>query len=83
MVRPKSSISAPIPARHFAPCTALGGVVVGCACAGFRCKGQPLPEDGHVYRLSHPLGEHVLDAGRRHDTGWGVAPSFHAAIAAS
>lgn len=31
-------------------------------------KGQPLPEDGHVYRLSHPLGEHVLDAGRRHDT---------------
>lgn len=34
-------------------------------------KGQPLPEDGHVYRLSHPLGEHVLDAGRRHDTAVG------------
>lgn len=28
-------------------------------------KGQPAPEDGHVYRLSHPLGEFVLDAGRR------------------
>ena len=31
-------------------------------------KGQPLPEDGQVYRLSHPLGEHVLDVGRRHET---------------
>lgn len=31
-------------------------------------KGQPSPEDGHVYRLSHPLGEHVLDTGRRLDT---------------
>lgn len=28
-------------------------------------KGQPTPEDAHVYRLSHPLGEYVLDAGRR------------------
>lgn len=34
-------------------------------------KGQPLPEDGHVYRLSHPLGEHVLDAGRRRETPTG------------
>lgn len=31
-------------------------------------KGQSVPTDGHVYRLSHPLGEYVLDAGRRHDT---------------
>jgi hypothetical protein len=31
-------------------------------------KGQPAPEDGHVYRLSHPLGEHVLDMARRYDT---------------
>lgn len=31
-------------------------------------KGQPAPEGGHVYRLSHPLGEHVLDTGRRLDT---------------
>ena len=28
-------------------------------------KGQALPEQGHVYRLTHPLGEHVLDGGRR------------------
>ena len=28
-------------------------------------KGEPLPEQAHVYRLSHPLGEYVLDAGRR------------------
>lgn len=28
-------------------------------------KGQPAPDDGYVYRLSHPLGEFVLDAGRR------------------
>jgi hypothetical protein len=28
-------------------------------------KGQPLPGDAHVYRLTHPLGEYVLDAGRR------------------
>ncbi|GAA3913912.1 SNF2-related protein [Luteimonas lutimaris] len=31
-------------------------------------KGQPPPEDGHVHRLSHPLGEHVLDTARRYDT---------------
>lgn len=31
-------------------------------------KGQPAPEDGHIYRLTHPLGEHVLDIGRRYDT---------------
>jgi SNF2 family DNA or RNA helicase len=31
-------------------------------------KGQPVPEDGHLYRLSHPLGEYVLDTGRRHET---------------
>ncbi len=31
-------------------------------------KGQPGSEDGHVYRLTHPLGEHVLDTGRRYDT---------------
>lgn len=31
-------------------------------------KGQPPREDGHVYRLSHPLGEFVLDTGRRYDT---------------
>ena len=31
-------------------------------------KGQPVPEDGHVYRLSHPLGEYVLDTARRYDT---------------
>jgi len=31
-------------------------------------KGQPAPENGHVYRLSHPLGEHVLDRGRRCET---------------
>jgi hypothetical protein len=30
-------------------------------------KGQPMPEDGHVYRLTHPLGEFVLDTGRRFD----------------
>lgn len=28
-------------------------------------KGQPLPEHAHIYRLTHPLGEHVLDIGRR------------------
>lgn len=28
-------------------------------------KGQALPMDGHLYRLGHPLGEYVLDAGRR------------------
>lgn len=31
-------------------------------------KGQHPPEDGHVYRLNHPLGEFVLDTGRRYDT---------------
>ncbi|ATD66177.1 ATP-dependent helicase [Luteimonas chenhongjianii] len=31
-------------------------------------KGQSAPENGHVYRLSHPLGEHVLDRGRRCET---------------
>lgn len=31
-------------------------------------KGQPLPEHGHVYRLTHPLGEFVLDNGRRLET---------------
>lgn len=31
-------------------------------------KGRPTPEDGHVYRLTHPLGEFVLDTGRRYDT---------------
>ena len=31
-------------------------------------KGQPVPEDGHVYRLSHPLGEFVLDTARRFET---------------
>ncbi len=28
-------------------------------------KGQPTPEHGYIYRLTHPLGEHVLDTGRR------------------
>lgn len=31
-------------------------------------KGRPTPEDGHVFRLTHPLGEFVLDTGRRYDT---------------
>ena len=31
-------------------------------------KGQPVPDGGHVYRLGHPLGEHVLDKARRYDT---------------
>ncbi len=31
-------------------------------------KGQAAPESGHVYRLSHPLGEHLLDVARRLDT---------------
>jgi hypothetical protein len=31
-------------------------------------KGGAIPEHGHLYRLSHPLGEHVLDQGRRLDT---------------
>lgn len=35
-------------------------------------KSEPLPEEGHVYRLSHPLGEHVLDAGRRCETPAGA-----------
>lgn len=28
-------------------------------------KGEPLPEHEHVYRLTHPLGEYVLEEGRR------------------
>ena len=28
-------------------------------------KGHEIPEHCHLYRLSHPLGEHVLDTGRR------------------
>jgi hypothetical protein len=28
-------------------------------------KSQPAPEQGHVYRLTHPLGEFVLDSARR------------------
>ena len=31
-------------------------------------KGHPAHEDGHVYRLGHPLGEFVLDTGRRYDS---------------
>lgn len=31
-------------------------------------KGHSAPEGGHVYRLTHPLGEFVLDRGRRYDT---------------
>ncbi len=31
-------------------------------------KGQPAPEHGHLYRLTHPLGEFVLDAGQRLET---------------
>ncbi|WP_457808343.1 SNF2-related protein [Kushneria sp. EE4] len=31
-------------------------------------KGIKPPEHAHVYRLTHPLGEHVLDSGRRRDT---------------
>lgn len=31
-------------------------------------KGLAPPENAHVYRLSHPLGEHVLDTARRLDT---------------
>ena len=31
-------------------------------------KGETLPEHAHVYRLTHPLGEYVLDHGRRLDT---------------
>lgn len=30
-------------------------------------KGKAAPGDAHVYRLSHPLGEYVLDRGRRLD----------------
>ena len=28
-------------------------------------KGQPVPEHAYIYRLTHPLGEHVLDTSRR------------------
>lgn len=31
-------------------------------------KGIQPPEHAHVYRLTHPLGEHVLDSGRRQET---------------
>jgi len=31
-------------------------------------KGDPAPEHAHVYRLTHNLGEFVLDTGRRLDT---------------
>ncbi|MCS3903861.1 SNF2 family DNA or RNA helicase [Methylohalomonas lacus] len=31
-------------------------------------KGEAAPEHAHLYRLSHPLGEYVLDAGRRLET---------------
>lgn len=31
-------------------------------------KGIKPPECAHVYRLTHPLGEHVLDSGRRRET---------------
>jgi len=31
-------------------------------------KGQKPPEHAHLYRLSHPLGEYVLDTARRLDT---------------
>ena len=31
-------------------------------------KGVELPEHCHLYRLSHPLGAHVLDSGRRLQT---------------
>lgn len=31
-------------------------------------KGADIPEHVHLYRLGHPLGEYVLDSGRRLDT---------------
>lgn len=31
-------------------------------------KGQQPPPSGHVHRLSHPLGEHLLDTARRFET---------------
>lgn len=31
-------------------------------------KGERPPEHAHLYRMSHPLGEYVIDAGRRADT---------------
>ena len=31
-------------------------------------KGQDVPENAHTYRLTHPLGEYVLDTGRRINT---------------
>jgi len=27
-------------------------------------KGQPIPDNAHLYRLAHPLGEYLLDQGR-------------------
>ncbi|WP_339889896.1 SNF2-related protein [Neptuniibacter pectenicola] len=32
-------------------------------------KGKDVSEHAHLYRLSHPLGEYVLDSGRRLPTG--------------
>lgn len=31
-------------------------------------KGEDIPEHAYLYRLSHPLGEYVIDTGRRIDT---------------
>lgn len=31
-------------------------------------KGSETPQHAHLYRLSHPLGQYVLDIGRRQDT---------------
>lgn len=31
-------------------------------------KGVDIPNHAHIYRLGHPLGEYVLDSGRRLDT---------------
>lgn len=30
-------------------------------------KGEQVPDNAHTYRLTHPLGEYVLDSGRRLD----------------
>lgn len=32
-------------------------------------KGEPVSDNAHIYRLTHPLGEYVLDSGRRLDVG--------------
>lgn len=34
-------------------------------------KGESAPGDGFVYRLTHPLGEHVLDTARRYEASHG------------